>query len=148
MLPAALVLLAAESPAELGFLDNLYPLVDLGLSGLLVGVLIWFVRRRETLVSSGEWVSRRELDYFRENYEARLADKDRQNDRERQVSAEYRAALETSEHARELLAQQVRDAVEAVRTSNRFLEAFRAHVIEARPAGAGSDAGDVDGSGR
>ena len=143
--PAILVVAAAESttPVNLGWLGEVAPVLDLGVSGILIGLIIWLIRRREALVSSGEWVPRRELDYLRADRDARLEEKDRQIERERQISQEYRAAHETSERARELSAQQVRDAVDALRDNRRFLDAFREHIIEQRSIGDG----DGDGGG-
>jgi hypothetical protein len=111
--------LSIEEPALglLGELAPLYPIIDLGLSGVLIGVIIWFVRRRETLVSSGEWVSKRELDYNLQVFNARLADKDHQ------IEVLW-ATNETSERARELLSHQNRDLIDAVRAYERFFDVF------------------------
>lgn len=103
-------------PIELG------TYLDLGLSGILIGLIVWLMRKREQLVSSGEWVPRRELDYTRADRDARLADKDRQ------IEA-WRAAHETSEKTRELLNGQNRDLIDALRAQERFFDAFR-DVIE------------------
>lgn len=92
--------------------------LDLGFSGILVALIVWLIRKREHLVSSGEWVPRRELDYTRADRDARLEDKDRQIDA-------WRAAHETSEKTRELLNGQNRDLIDALRAQERFFDAFR-----------------------
>lgn len=115
-----------------GFLGEVAPVLDLGLSGILVGVVIWLIRRRETLVSSGEWVPRRELDYLREDRDTRLAEKDAEIERLRVTISEWRAAHETSERTRELQTSQIRDLVEAFRPAERFFDAFRG-IIEQDP---------------
>lgn len=111
-------------------LGELAPLLDLGASGLLLGAIIWLVRARENAVGSGEWVPKRELDYTRETYQAQLADRDRQIERADRASAEWRAAHETSEKARELSALQVRDLTDAFRVHGIFFDAFRDKIIE------------------
>lgn len=127
MLPStALAVAMLESPADLAAATGLYPLLDLGISSILVGLIIWFIRRRETLVSSGDWVPKRELDYTRSDRDARLAECERQIERERQITAEYRAAHETSERARELLTGQNRDLIDTLGSLNRFFDSFRA----------------------
>jgi hypothetical protein len=73
-------------------------------------------------------VPRRELDYLRDDRDARLAEKTEQITREHATAAEWRAAHETSEGARELLADQVRDLAASVDDSNKFYDAFRAAV--------------------
>ena len=125
---SAIYLLAVETPPAKDFLDGVYPLVDLGLSGILVGVIIWFIRRRETLVSSGEWVPRRELDYVRADRDARILEKDAEIERQRLAIAEWRSAHETSERTREIQAGHIRDLVEALRSPERFFDAFRSHI--------------------
>lgn len=109
----------------IGFLGEVAPILDLGLSGVLVGLIIWFIRQRETLVSSGEWVPRRELDYLRQDRDARLAEKDAEIERNRLAAIEWRAAHETSERTRELQAGQIRELVDAFRSPERFFDAFR-----------------------
>lgn len=113
---------AVEDPS--GFLA-VAPLLDLGASGVLIGLIIWLIRKRESLVSSGEWVPRRELDYIRADRDARLAEKEREIERERQISAEYRAAHETSERAREILLGNSRDLVHTLGSLERFFDSFR-----------------------
>ena len=108
-------------------LSALAPFIDLGATGVLLG-LVWYLTRQ---ISSGEWVPRRELDYTRGDRDARLAEKDEQIERERSTSQEWRAAHETSERTRELLNHQVRDAVDALRSTKIFFDTFRARVIDA-----------------
>lgn len=110
-------------------ITDLAPWLDLGISGVLVGVIVWLIRKRESLVSSGDWVPKRELDYLRQDRDARLAEKDAQIARERQVGAEWRAAHETSERTRELLNTQNRDLIDALRAPQRFFDAFQS-VLE------------------
>jgi hypothetical protein len=104
---------------------QLAPFLDLGATGLLA-VVVWYLLRQ---VSSGEWVPRRELDYLRDDRDARLAEKTEQITREHATAAEWRAAHETSEGARELLAEQVRDLASAVNDNNKFYDEFRAAVV-------------------
>ena len=134
MVPAIIVIAAEQDPsAPLGGLGEIAPLLDLGLSGVLIGVVIWFIRRREALVSSGEWVPRRELDYLRQDRDTRLAEKDAQIERGLATIAEWRAAHETSERTRELQAGHIRDLVDAFRSSpERFFDTFR-DVLERGP---------------
>ena len=98
------------------------PFVQWGAAGLLAAIVLVLVRQ----ISTGAWVPRREMDYVRADRDARLAEKDEQIVREHATAAEWRAAHETSEAARELLADQVRDLTGAVRDQNSFLEDFRA----------------------
>jgi hypothetical protein len=104
------------------FTTTLAPLLDIGLSTILIGLVVWFVRQREKLISTGEWVPRRELDYIREDRDTRLTQASSQ-------CADWRAAHETSERARELQAQQTAQLIEALRAQERFFDAFRS-IIE------------------
>lgn len=117
-----------EPLSSFGFLGEVAPILDLGVSGLLAGVIIWLIRRREALVSSGEWVPRRELDYVREDRDTRLAEKNAEIERLRVIISEWRAAHETSERTRELQAGQIRDLVDAFRSSERFFDTFRSFL--------------------
>jgi hypothetical protein len=103
---------------------ELVPYLQFGAAGVLAGV-VWYLLRQ---ISTGQWVPRRELDYMRADRDARLAEKDEQIVREHAAQAEWRAAHETSEAARELLAEHVRDLAAAVRDNNHFYDAFRAAV--------------------
>lgn len=103
---------------------ELVPFLQLGAAGILAGAL-WYLLRQ---ISTGQWVPRRELDYMRADRDARLAERDAQIVREHAAAAEWRAAHETSEAARELLAEQVRDLAGAVRAQNAFFDAFHATV--------------------
>jgi hypothetical protein len=103
---------------------ELVPFIQFGAAGILAGV-VWYLLRQ---ISTGQWVPRRELDYMRSDRDARLAEKDGQINREHAAQAEWRAAHETSEAARELLADHVRDLAAAVRDGNHFYAEFRATV--------------------
>lgn len=103
---------------------ELVPFLQVSAAGILAGV-VWYLLRQ---ISTGQWVPRRELDYMRSDRDARLAEKDDQIHREHAAQAEWRAAHETSEAARELLADHVRDLAAAVRDSNHFYAEFRATV--------------------
>jgi hypothetical protein len=135
VLPPHLAILAAAGDPAGEFATTLAPILDLGLSSVLVGLVVWLIRKREALVASGEWVPRRELDYTREDRDARLADKDRQIDA-------WKAAHETSEHTRELINAQNRDLVDALRAQERFFDAFREIIERAESRGGG----DLDGA--
>lgn len=77
--------------------------------GLLVVLLFAF----------GRLTTKRELDYVRADRDARIAEA-------RQESADWRAAHETSERARELQNEQVRELISGFRTLEHFFEALRA----------------------
>lgn len=104
------------------------PFINLGSAAVLVAAAWWFSRWLLRQQASGEWMSRREADNLRADRDARLAEKDDQIHREHAAQAEWRAAHETSEAARELLADHVRDLAAAVRDSNHFYAEFRATV--------------------
>lgn len=112
--------LLAAAGVEGGFAD-VAPVLDLGLSATLIALVVWFLRQREKQNAAGEWVPKRELDYTRQTFEAHLADKERQ-------IADWRAAHETSERTREILANALRESIEAVRHNERFLDSFRETV--------------------
>lgn len=95
-------------------LSALAPLVDLGAFAVLVAVIFLLIRT----VSQGGWVPKRELDYLREDRDAQLADRDRQ-------IAEWRSAWQTSEASREILNNNNRELIEAVRDQTSFYDAFR-----------------------
>jgi hypothetical protein len=103
-------------------LEGLAPGIQIGSAVLQLGVLFWFARYYIQNISKGEWVPRRELDYIREDRDARLSQATAQ-------CADWRAAHETSERTRELQAAQVAQLVEALRAQERFFDAFRA-IIE------------------
>lgn len=103
---------------------EIVPFIQFGAAGVLAGV-VWYLLRQ---ISTGQWVPRRELDYMRSDRDARLAEKDEQISREHATAAEWRAAHETSEGARELLADHVRELAAAVRDGNHFYDEFRAAV--------------------
>lgn len=106
-------------------LADLTPFVQLGSSGILLASIVWFGRYFIRLISSGEWVSRRELDYVREDRNARLQEKD---DEIRYL----RGAHETSERARELLNVQNRELVGSFRTFEHFFDSMR-RIVEGGP---------------
>jgi hypothetical protein len=103
-------------------LGELAPGIQIGSAVLQLGVLFWFARYYIQNISRGEWVPRRELDYIREDRDTRLAQATAQ-------CADWRAAHETSERARELQAQQGAQLIEALRAQERFFDAFR-NVVE------------------
>jgi hypothetical protein len=103
-------------------LANLAPFLNISAAGLLAAV-VWYLLRQ---ISSGQWVPKRELDYVRADRDARLAEKEDQILREHAAQAEWRAAHETSEAARELLAEDVRNLAGAVDKVNVFYDDFRA----------------------
>lgn len=125
-------LLAAASAGP--GLDLLPVWLDLGLSGVALAALTWVYRAMVRNVLSGDQVPRRELDYLREDRDARLRDKDAEIAREREVTAEWRAAHETSEHTRALQAEQIRNLVDAVRASGYFVDSVRATAATVRRA--------------
>lgn len=104
---------------------GLLPLISLLVNAAQLGVLFWFARYFLRIVTAGDWVPKRELDYNRLNYERSLADKDSQ-------IAEWRAAHDTSERAREILSSQSRDLLDTLRNTERFYDSFRATVLERR----------------
>lgn len=106
-------------------LADLTPFVQLGASGILLGSIVWFGRYFIRLISSGEWVSRRELDYVRADRDARLAEKDDE-------IAYLRGAHETSERAREILNANARDLVGSFRTFEHFFNSMQ-RVAEGGP---------------
>lgn len=93
----------------------LFPFVQLGATGLLCVILLALLRAW----LKGQIVAQRELDYLRQDRDARVAEA-------RQEAADWRAAHETSEHARQLLNQQNRDLAEGLRTFDHFFSSFRA----------------------
>lgn len=93
---------------------TLAPFAQLSAVGALVLILIFAFRA----VSSGEYVSKREMDYLRADRDARIAEL-------REESADWRAAHETSERARELLSQQNRELIAGFRTFEHFFESLR-----------------------
>lgn len=107
------------------WLAQVAPLAQLTATGALVLILVLLFRA----VSSGEWVPKRELDYVRQDRDARLAEKDTE-------IAWLRGAHETSERARELLNISTRDALAALRTQEHFFQAL--HTLADR-----KDQGDV-----
>jgi hypothetical protein len=113
---------AVSAATEETVLVSIAPLIDLGISSILIALVVWFIRQREKLISTGEWVPRRELDYVREDRDTRLVQSAAQ-------CADWRAAHETSERARELQAQQNSQLIEALRAQERFFDAFRS-IIE------------------
>lgn len=84
-------------------------------------MIVWDRRQ----LRSGEWVSKRELNYTIERFRELLADKDGQITRALATAAEWRAAHETSERSRELQGDHNRDLVDALRAQNHFFDAFR-----------------------
>lgn len=96
-------------------LADLTPFVQLGASGVLLGIVVWIIRA----LVRGDWVPRRELDYVREDRNARVTEA-------RQESADWRAAHETSEKARELLTEQNRNLIAGLRVVDQFFDALRA----------------------
>lgn len=110
-------------------LSELSPFVDVGFGGLLVVVTLLLFRAW----IRGEVVAKRELDYVREDRDARLADKDARIEEARQEAAEWRRAHETSETARELLNVQNRELVEGFRTFEHFFNEVR--QVAARRSG-------------
>lgn len=96
------------------WLSFIGPAAQISAVGALVVVLVLLIR----LVSSGDWVSKRELDYVRSDRDARLSEKDAE-------IAYLRGAHETSERARELLNASTRDALAALRTQEHFFQALQ-----------------------
>lgn len=92
----------------------LVPLAQVSAAGALVAILVLLIRA----VSRGDWVSRRELDYVREDRDARLAEKDAE-------IAYLRGAHETSERARELVNTSNRELVGSFRTFEHFFDSMR-----------------------
>lgn len=99
-------------------LGGLLPIIELGATGILLGFIWYFLR----IIAKGDWVPKRELDYTRQDRDARIVEALTQ-------IADWRAAHETSERSRELQAGQVGQLVEALRAQERFFDAFRT-VIE------------------
>jgi hypothetical protein len=100
----------------------LVPAAQVTAAGALLAIVYLLTRA----ISRGDWVPRRELDYLRQDRDARLVEKDQQ-------IAGWRAAHETSERTRELQAGQNRDLLDALRAQERFFDAFR-DVVEREPA--------------
>lgn len=95
-------------------LASLAPLANVSAVGALVVVLVFAFRA----VSHGDYVSRREIDYMRQDRDGRITEL-------REEAADWRAAHETSERARELLAQHNRDLIASFRTFEHFFESLR-----------------------
>jgi multidrug resistance efflux pump len=98
-------------------LAEMAPLAQISAVGALLLVIVGLIRT----ISRGDWVSRRELDYLRADRDARIAEV-------RQEAADWRAAHETSEKARELLSEQVRELVGSFRTVEHLLDVLRARA--------------------
>jgi hypothetical protein len=99
--------------------------IQLGAAGVQLAALFWFARYYIRNISSGEWVPKRELDYIRADRDARIAEISRRCEEKDATIADWRAAHETSERTREIQAGTIRDAIEAVRHSERLHDAFR-----------------------
>ena len=109
------------------FFAGLAPLANFGVGSLLVVIVLLLFRAWV----KGEIVAQRELDYLRQDRDARLADKDARIEEIRQEAAEWRRAHETSETARELLNQQNRDLVAGFNTFDHFFDEVR-QVVQRR----------------
>jgi hypothetical protein len=95
-------------------LGDIAPYLDLGATGILLAATFWLLRS----VVTGHLVPKRELDYLREDRDARLAEKNEE-------IASWRAAHETSETARDLLNIQNRELAEGFRTFDHFFTEIR-----------------------
>jgi hypothetical protein len=95
-------------------LGEIAPLLDLGATGILLVATFWLLRS----VVTGHLVPKRELDYLREDRDARLAEKNEE-------IASWRAAHETSETARDLLNIQNRELAEGLRTFDHFFSEIK-----------------------
>lgn len=109
----------------MGALSELAPLAQISAAGALVLILVLLFRA----VSRGDWVPKRELDYVRQDRDARLAEKDAE-------ITYLRGAHETSERSRELLNQQNRELISSFRTFEHFFDSMRS-VAEKGGGGAG-----------
>jgi hypothetical protein len=109
--------------------QDLGSVVQVTATGLLAVILLLLLRAW----LAGNLVTKRELDYRDQLYEARLADKDARIEEKTQEAAEWRRAHETSETARELLNAQNRDLASAFGTFEHFFSEIRSVV--ARKAG-------------
>lgn len=103
-------------------LSTFGPIAQLGAAGVLLGVVYWLIR----MIARGDWVPRRELDYVRQDRDARLAEKDRE-------IAEWRAATATERAARDVVSDQNRELITGFRTLDHFYEAFRANATAGTP---------------
>jgi hypothetical protein len=103
------------------FFKEIAGLAQLSLGGLLTVILLVLLRAW----LRGDIVAKRELDYLREDRDARLADRDARIEEARQEAAEWRNAHETSETARELLNVQNRELVDGFRTFEHFFSEIR-----------------------
>jgi hypothetical protein len=101
-----------------GELAELVPFVQITATGLLCVILLLLLRAW----LRGAIVAQRELDYLREDRDARLAEKDQEN-------TYLRDAHATSERARELLNQQNRELVASLRAFEHFFASFQ-RVLE------------------
>lgn len=132
VIDSGLLQTAAATP---GPLSDIAPFVDLSATAVLLAVVFYLIR----VETRGDRVSKRELDYVRQDRDDRLAEKELEIARERTISAEWRAAHETSEQARELQDNQLRDALDALREQRAFFDAFRSLASRSGPFAAGSE---------
>lgn len=90
----------------------------------------------------GRVMAKSTVDTIVAQYESRLlevrADRDARLEEARSESADWKAAHETSEHARQLLAEQVRELAELGRTVDHVMRSLQ--VVAGVGTGAGTDA--------
>lgn len=97
------------------------PIANLGAAGVLLAVAVWLLR----VISRGDWVSRRETDYMRADFAARIAEKNTE-------IAELRAGYETERTAREVAIDHARELASGLSTVERTLEALRVRAESSR----------------
>lgn len=95
-------------------LADFAPFAQLGATGLLCAFGGWMLRK----IASGDWVSRRELDYVRADRDARVAEKDRE------IEA-WKAVAATERTGREIVTDQNHDLTAGFHTLDRFFDALR-----------------------
>lgn len=109
-------------------LAALAPLAQLSAAGAFILVLILLFRA----VSAGDWVPRRELDYVRQDRDARVAEAHAETAVARAEGAEWRSAYETERTRAEVAVDHARDLASGFSTVTRALDAIRARA-EGRP---------------
>jgi len=105
-------------------LGEFAPFLQLGAAGILLATVAWMLRA----LVRGDWVSRRELDYVREDRDSRLKEKDSE-------ISEWRAAYETERTGREVVTDQNRELISGFGTVTHTLDALRAVAEGTRHVG-------------